>query len=162
VLPTLQNLALCSNTKKGKSDEEETNPKVVIKYLNRRQLYKGQQTKAKSQLFSVQIFNNGLLYILLFYSSMVKEEGARVSLVPGAEGGSGRGSEYHELRLQLVGHELDGDAAVGQRARQVQQVHARLQQGEPSTLPLNLQRLTHFYSVAGRYDNHIYCTRPAR
>jgi hypothetical protein len=69
---------------------------------------------------------------------MVTEEGARVILVPGAEGGSGRGSEDHELRLQLVGHELDGGAAVGQRASQVQQVHPRLQQGEPSTLPLNL------------------------
>jgi hypothetical protein len=69
---------------------------------------------------------------------MVQEEGARVSLVPRAEGGSGRGSEDHELRLQLVGHKLDGGAAVGQRARQVQQVHARLQQGETSPLPLYL------------------------
>jgi hypothetical protein len=69
---------------------------------------------------------------------MVKGDCARVSRVPGAEGGGGRGSEDHELRLQLVGHELDGGATVGQRARQVQQVHPRLQQGEPSTLPLNL------------------------
>ncbi len=60
MLPTLQNLVLYSNTKKGKKreedtnpkvviegrkKEEETNPKVVIKHLNRTQLYKGQVTK---------------------------------------------------------------------------------------------------------------------
>jgi hypothetical protein len=51
VLPTLQNPALYSNNAKEKNkvrkEDEETSPKVVIKHLNRRQLYKGQVAKGE-------------------------------------------------------------------------------------------------------------------
>ena len=57
------------------------------------------------------------------------------------EGTGGRGArQRHQLRLQLVGHQLDGGARIGQRAAQVKQVDAGLQQGEPAPLPLNLRK----------------------
>ena len=57
------------------------------------------------------------------------------------EGAVGRGArQRHQLRLQLVGHQLDGGARIGQRAAQVKQVDTGLQQSEPAILPLNLKK----------------------